>query len=627
MATPAAAEASPTITSNNNNKQPQRPLRIGVFGGSFNPIHLGHALLAITTQQTKPVDQVVLVPVFKHAVKRDLLPFEDRVKMCQLAVAPFASSGSNHSHGFLQGQPSIVVSTVEQRVGASNGAMLQGLQQDYPAGTQFFWICGDDFFRWMERPKGLETLQEVHGLIVQRRLHKHATDSTGDRFFKEPLDEQKVRAVAARLNLTMDFIYGELPHFSSTLVRRAPGHWRSFLPQTVAEYLEARPQLLQKLIANLEADSMREETEDKKKQQQQLTATSTSKPSANDNAVDQPDTEVGSKRKREAGDTNSTATITAASALVREASTWIVRGMDVIHAMQVERGSSGLWLSLGTTKAKENVEKVQARTDTLLQDIFQQDMAPLETAAGGDGNNNIRLDEVLGLALELRQVSAWLQRDRAVLSRQCELVTKIEGVEGWMRRLALVEKFNPRIDVLILSLLRALTEIRQCTGSKNSISESNGDARDIMPELLWKWSEAKEALGRERAFVCAGGPEAPAIVGRSLEMRQRLNECIQEKDRTITRVLSLNEQAVAIPSTPNALHRMLESLTLLEWTLMRSFAPSTPISMVHKLLSKQATASSDDKIFDVEQFFGASTTAIDFLLTLTKGLAAASCAG
>ena len=72
-----------------NEKKNKRPPTIGVFGGSFNPIHLGHALLAIMTQQTKPFDSVVLVPVYKHAVKRDLLPFEDRVQMCKLAVATF----------------------------------------------------------------------------------------------------------------------------------------------------------------------------------------------------------------------------------------------------------------------------------------------------------------------------------------------------------------------------------------------------------------------------------------------------------------------------------------------------------------------------------------------------------
>jgi nicotinate (nicotinamide) nucleotide adenylyltransferase len=174
--TPTTPTINPTTTSTDNIK----PLTIGVFGGSFNPIHLGHALLAITTQQTKPVDAVVLVPVYKHAVKTDLLPFEDRVEMCRLAVAPF---GTN-----------IQVSTIERDVGASNGAMLRGLKATCPPGTKFQHVCGDDFFRWMEKPKGIETSDEVDGLIVQRRLHKTQDKQQDDRFFKEPIDEFKIRA-------------------------------------------------------------------------------------------------------------------------------------------------------------------------------------------------------------------------------------------------------------------------------------------------------------------------------------------------------------------------------------------------------------------------------------------------
>lgn len=146
------------------------------------------------------------VPVYKHAVKRDLLPFDDRVEMCELAV---------------QGNPNVTVSTVERDVGESNGAMLRGLKERYPASTRFLWICGDDFFRWMHRPKGLETLREVSGLIVQRRLHRSDHDSAA--FFKEPIDEAKIRNIALKMDLEIDFVYGELPHFSSTLVRRAPG--------------------------------------------------------------------------------------------------------------------------------------------------------------------------------------------------------------------------------------------------------------------------------------------------------------------------------------------------------------------------------------------------------------------
>ena len=96
--------------------QERPPLSIGVFGGSFNPIHLGHALLAITTQQTKSIDEVVLVPVFKHYIKTDLLPFEDRVAMAELAVRPYSSGGNS----------GVSVSTIEREVGESLWAGKQG---------------------------------------------------------------------------------------------------------------------------------------------------------------------------------------------------------------------------------------------------------------------------------------------------------------------------------------------------------------------------------------------------------------------------------------------------------------------------------------------------------------------
>ena len=49
--------------------------------------------------------------------------------------------------------------------------------------------------------------------------------------------------------MKIDFIYGELPHFSSTLVRKSPASWRAFLPARVAAYLDEHPELLAKLTA------------------------------------------------------------------------------------------------------------------------------------------------------------------------------------------------------------------------------------------------------------------------------------------------------------------------------------------------------------------------------------------
>ena len=572
-------------------QQQQRRLTIGVFGGSFNPIHLGHALLAITTQQTKPVDGVVLVPVYKHAVKRDLLPFEDRVAMCKLAVSQ--STG-------------ITVSTIERDVGESNGKMLRGLKKLYPPKTRFLWICGDDFFRWMERPKGLETIKEVDGLIVQRRLH-HSTGKDDDHFHKEPLDQAKIRSLAASLNVDIDFIYGELPHFSSTLVRRAPGHWRSFLPQSIVQYLDERPHLLAQLHANLEADVAKET----------LTTTSTT------TTPQEPKT----KKAKTSQTTTTDMTTTSAKNL---AAACVMRGLESVHALQMERGRTGLWLSMGTGETQ--LLEAQAVTDALMAEIAEMHIIPPND---DDNNNNtdmmMIMEEVLALDEELKQIPKWLQRDRLVIKQRAHELVDVGGEEGWALRLALLEKFNPRIDLLIGASIRALSEIlRQAAAQHSSVSGSSSSRE--WTDLLFKWCDGKEALGRLRAFVSAGGPSCPDIVRSSLGMRERLHQMIETKERSIARVLTLHQASSSSSDTtrlavPDALHKMLEAVTLEEWSLMGCFASSTPLALVHKLLAeKQQQTQTNGSSFDVEQFFEASSSAIDLMLSFVKALAAIGCA-
>ncbi|CAJ1949193.1 unnamed protein product [Cylindrotheca closterium] len=573
-----------TATAATSSSAAAKPLTIGVFGGSFNPVHLGHALLAITTQQTKPVDQVVLVPVYKHAVKRNLLPFEDRVRMCQLAIASFGDALS--------------VSTIEQEVGASNGAMLQALKKKYPEGTRFVWICGDDFIRWMHKPKGIETLQEVSGLILQRRLHKqtedmipgseNATSGAQNRFIQEPLDEEKLHRVAKQLNLEVDFIYGELPHFSSTLVRRAPGHWRSFLTQTVVQYLDERPHLLQQLIDDLEQE-------------------------------EQEQTQLAKRQKVSHRHHHKRTPSTLAN--LGKAGSFVLQGLDVVDALQLERGRTGLHLSTGAFQSE--LEQAQAATDSRL---ILRNNDPTEGLE--------EFDEVSSLAAELQRIPVWLGHDRRVLEKRSKALLGRGGIDGWVARLSLVEKFNSRIDVLIAATTRALVEILENHQKGNGgggggavvpSNQSSSSTNQDIPELLGKWCDGKEALGRLRAFVCAAGPTAPQMVQSSLKMRQRLNQRIDTKDRSIAQVLDFEAGFSSKVSAPEALISLLHNVTLWEYKLMRCFASSTPLPVIHTFLN--SLPSQDDVgSFDVEKFFDASTSAIDFLLSFAKALAASACA-
>lgn len=61
--------------------------RIALFGGSFNPPHVAHQLVALYVLETQPVDELWFVPVYAHVFGKELAPYDDRITMCELAAA------------------------------------------------------------------------------------------------------------------------------------------------------------------------------------------------------------------------------------------------------------------------------------------------------------------------------------------------------------------------------------------------------------------------------------------------------------------------------------------------------------------------------------------------------------
>ena len=101
---------------------------IALFGGSFNPPHIGHTL-AITYVLSQHVNSVLVVPAYKHALGKDLLPFHHRHAMARLAF------------GWL---PNVTVSLVERDIGHSRTLdTLRTLQQKY-WNAKFRLVVGTD---------------------------------------------------------------------------------------------------------------------------------------------------------------------------------------------------------------------------------------------------------------------------------------------------------------------------------------------------------------------------------------------------------------------------------------------------------------------------------------------------
>lgn len=563
-------------------------------------------MLAVTVKETKPVDEVVLVPVFKHPVKTDLLPFEDRVAMCRMAV---------------QGK-GVGVSTVERETGESNVAMLRALRAHYPAGTQILWVCGDDVFDWIDNPKGQAMMRELNGVIVQRRLHQ-AIGAGGDSFYKSPMDTAKV-ATLEKSNLKVHLIFGELPHFSSTLVRSSPASWRAYLPQCVGAYLDKRPHLIAQLVRSSGREVAGGEP-----------ALSTSEHTDDVEATEGPLPPPGKRRRADWA-----AGPEGAAELQERVTSCVMQGLAVVHAIQRERGRTALALALRDGQAAAALRLARAELDHVLRDV------PCLPVEAGEAHN---------MAQELVYTPTWLARDRQLLDQYLgETAGKqLEEEEAgdWLHRAALLRKFNSRVDVLIDLCTQVLgTQVAAVTQSPVCDRESGPES---MLRLFRLWSRGKEALGRERAFVCAAGRRAREHVRGSLRARARLGEVVELKEIMLRRIFSEDtDRAEAASRGPcaagspwvsrtseglaagevDALHKILAHVTAWEWSLMRCFSASTPLRVLHQALANEEVpglipaAGGKGAAFDVNGWFDTTSSAVDLMLTLVQGLAAGICA-
>ncbi|MBT5020824.1 MAG: nicotinate (nicotinamide) nucleotide adenylyltransferase, partial [Planctomicrobium sp.] len=64
-------------------------MKIGIYGGTFDPVHLGHLILAETVREQLELDEVWFVPAFQNPLKADrpVTPPKSRLEMLRFAIA------------------------------------------------------------------------------------------------------------------------------------------------------------------------------------------------------------------------------------------------------------------------------------------------------------------------------------------------------------------------------------------------------------------------------------------------------------------------------------------------------------------------------------------------------------
>uniref|UniRef100_A0A7C4GHV2 Probable nicotinate-nucleotide adenylyltransferase n=1 Tax=candidate division WOR-3 bacterium TaxID=2052148 RepID=A0A7C4GHV2_UNCW3 len=131
-------------------------MRIGVFGGSFNPIHLGHLLVADDVLRQLRLDRMLFVPAAVPPHRPDVLvSFEDRLHMVRLALTGSKTAEASAIEGGRQG-PSYTVRTLE-------------MLRQRCAGDTLFLVLGADQYAAIHTWQEPDRLARLARIVVISR--------------------------------------------------------------------------------------------------------------------------------------------------------------------------------------------------------------------------------------------------------------------------------------------------------------------------------------------------------------------------------------------------------------------------------------------------------------------------
>ncbi len=140
-------------------------MRIGILGGTFNPIHNGHLKIAEAVLERLNLDKILFVPAKlpPHKNERGIIDVQHRVEMLRLAMA---------------GNPKFELSTLEiERKGVSYTIdTLRETERIYGKGAEFFFITGVDAFLDIKTWKEADTLISDYNFVVIPRPSFHYKD-------------------------------------------------------------------------------------------------------------------------------------------------------------------------------------------------------------------------------------------------------------------------------------------------------------------------------------------------------------------------------------------------------------------------------------------------------------------
>jgi nicotinate-nucleotide adenylyltransferase len=167
--------------------------KIGIFGGAFNPIHLGHLRTAEEVKEALSLDEVLFVPSYNPPFeKKTLAQFSDRLNMVRIAI---------------RDNPSFSVSDIESKLKGKSYSIrtVDALISEY--GRKLYFIMGTDAFsefpNWFHPAKIVETVNIVVVLRPPYEVENYMNNP-----FIDDGQREKLRSIESRRKVTIKPAFG-----------------------------------------------------------------------------------------------------------------------------------------------------------------------------------------------------------------------------------------------------------------------------------------------------------------------------------------------------------------------------------------------------------------------------------
>ena len=206
-------------------------MKIGLYFGTFNPIHIGHIIIANHLAEYSDLDQIWMVVTPHNPLKNKdtLLDDYQRLQLVFLATEDY---------------PKIKPSDIEFRLSQPNYTIntLAHLQEKYPKDI-FSLIMGEDNLKSLHKWKNHEVILQNHQIYVYPRLEAKGRNgetisSERDTSLDGELAKQKL---TFKNNAKIHFIDAPIVEISSTFIRgniKKKKNVRPLLPSKVWEYID-----------------------------------------------------------------------------------------------------------------------------------------------------------------------------------------------------------------------------------------------------------------------------------------------------------------------------------------------------------------------------------------------------